>query len=68
LECRSERVLQQSFADLKARARKLAAAADATATRLFDAVAASAWRRYSPTYQGEMDRAIVQFEALFGIR
>jgi tetratricopeptide (TPR) repeat protein len=56
-------VRQQSFADLKARAEKLAAAADDTAQSPSDAVALRLGVAQVYAYQGEMDPAIAQFEA-----
>src|SRR5215472_13486089 len=54
---------QQSFADLKARAEKLAAAADATGRSPSDAVALRLGLAQVYAYKGEMDSAIAQFEA-----
>jgi tetratricopeptide (TPR) repeat protein len=54
---------QQSFADLKARAEKLAAAADDAGRSPADSVALRLGVAQVYAYQGEMDRAIAQFEA-----
>ncbi len=54
---------QQSFVDLKARAKKLAAAADAAGHTPADAVALRLGLAQVYAYQGEMDSAIAQFEA-----
>jgi tetratricopeptide (TPR) repeat protein len=54
---------QQSFADLKARAEKLAAAADETGRPPSDAVALRLGLAQVYAYKGEMDAAIAQFEA-----
>ncbi len=53
---------QQSFADLKARAKKLAATADAAHSPA-DAVALRLGVAQVYAYQGDMDSAIAQFEA-----
>jgi hypothetical protein len=58
---------QQSFADLKARAEKLAAAADGPDYSPADSVASRLGVAQVYAYQGEMDRAIAQFEAAFRI-
>lgn len=54
---------QQSLADLKARAEKLAAAADDAGDSPSDAVALRLGVAQVYAYQGEMDPAIAQFEA-----
>ena len=54
---------QQSFADLKARSKKLAAAADDAGHSPADAVALRLGVAQVYAYQGEMDPAIAQFEA-----
>src|SRR5947207_13219513 len=54
---------QQSFADLKARAKKLAAAADDASHSPADSVALRLGLAQVYAYQGEMDPAIAQFEA-----
>ncbi len=54
---------QQSFADLKARAKKLAAAADSAGHSPADSVALRLGLAQVYAYQGEMDAAIAQFEA-----
>jgi len=53
---------QQSFADLKARAKKLAATADAAGHSPADAVALRLGLAQVHAYQGEMDAAIAEFE------
>jgi tetratricopeptide (TPR) repeat protein len=58
---------QQSFADLKARAAKLAAAADDPGHSPSDAVALRLGVAQVYAYQGKMDPAIAQFEAAFRI-
>ena len=58
---------QQSFADLKARAEKIAAAADDTGRSPSDAVALRLGVAKVYAYQGEMDPAIAQFEAALRI-
>jgi tetratricopeptide (TPR) repeat protein len=64
---RSCAMRQQSFADLKARAKKLAAAADDAGHSPSDAVALRLGVAQVYAYQGEMDPAIAQFEAAFRI-
>ena len=54
---------QQSFADLKARSKKLAAAADDAGRSPADSVALRLGVAQVYAYQGEMDSAIAQFEA-----
>jgi tetratricopeptide (TPR) repeat protein len=54
---------QQSFADLKARAKKLAATADGAGHSPADSVALRLGLAQVHAYQGEMDLAIAQFEA-----
>ena len=54
---------QQSFADLKARSKKLAAAADGAGHSPADSVALRLGLAQVYAYQGEMDPAIAQFEA-----
>jgi tetratricopeptide (TPR) repeat protein len=54
---------QQSFADLKARAEKLAASADDSGRSPSDAVALRLGVAQVYAYQGDMDRTIAQFEA-----
>jgi tetratricopeptide (TPR) repeat protein len=54
---------QQSFADLKARSKKLAAAADDPGNSPADAVATRLGVAQVYAYQGEMDSAIAQLEA-----
>lgn len=56
---------QQSFADLKSRAQKLAAAANDTGLSPSDAVALHLGVAQVYAYQGEMDSAIAQFETAF---
>jgi tetratricopeptide (TPR) repeat protein len=58
---------QQSFADLKVRAKKLAAAADDAGYSPSDAVALRLGVAQVYVYQGEMDPAIAQFEAALHI-
>jgi tetratricopeptide (TPR) repeat protein len=54
---------QQSFADLKARAKKLAASADDASHSPADSVALRLGAAQVYAYHGEMDQAIAQFEA-----
>ncbi len=54
---------RQSFADLKVRAEKLAAAADEAGHSPADSVALRLGVAQVYAYQGDMDRAIAQFEA-----
>ena len=54
---------QQSFADLKARSKKLAATADGAGHSPADSVALRLGLAQVYAYQGEMDPAIAQFEA-----